>query len=296
MRTPGAVAMRTSAIDSATTSRLPGICRVIPISVSVPNWMSINRQGSGSPRAPDTGPHDRARVRLLTSAATNLGLDGPVAGLGFVIGPIRRQTNDVAGLKIRELQPIFSYIAGRKQIVFAIFLLEGFEQILPGEGRFFLLLDRTLDGDFLRALDNGGDDRAAGKVPAIQIIMATTAIGDIEEAIRIRMGVMLFDDVIDHVVAFFGKRKFLGEIDLIDLARCFLVRTPHANLAVDTAGTEDGRVDQVSAIGRDDDDDIVQRFQTVHLGAEHRHEGGQYAVPDANRLARAEDRFRFVDE
>ena len=41
MRTPGAVALRTNAMDSATTSSPSDRSRLIPISVSVPNWMSM---------------------------------------------------------------------------------------------------------------------------------------------------------------------------------------------------------------------------------------------------------------
>ena len=41
MRTPDLVALRTSAMDSATTSRFSSVSRAMPISVSVPNWMII---------------------------------------------------------------------------------------------------------------------------------------------------------------------------------------------------------------------------------------------------------------
>ncbi len=60
-------------------------------------------------------------------------------------------------------------------------------------------------------------------------------------------------------------------------------------------GSQDRGIDQVRAIGGEDDDDVVERIDPIHLGAEHRHQRGEN-VRITGGAARAEDAFRLVDE
>src|SRR5712692_5999378 len=133
MRTPGAVALRTSAIDSATTSNPSGFSRVMPISVSVPNWMSMIGfcQGGalGSRRHKARGDDGGVGWRGM--------LDG--AGTLFAIRrPVRAEADDVARIEVRQFQPIFGDVAGRKEIILAVFPLERVEQVLLRDWRLLL--------------------------------------------------------------------------------------------------------------------------------------------------------------
>src|SRR5687768_14854395 len=137
MRTPGAVALRTSAIDSATTSRPSGFSRVIPISVSVPNWISM-----GSPilrfscnpfYAPGSVPKQSVRGSPWRPLNRR--------GLALLGHPIRREPDNVARIEIGQLEPVLCDIARREQVVFAIFLLQSVLQIRKRERRFCFLFD-----------------------------------------------------------------------------------------------------------------------------------------------------------
>jgi len=101
--------------------------------------------------------------------------------------PIGRQAHNIAGLEIGELQPIFGDIARREQIIFAVFALQRVEQILLRNRRFIALLNGTFDREFLRAFNDGGNDGPTGEITAIQIIVASAAIGDVEEAIAVAL-------------------------------------------------------------------------------------------------------------
>jgi len=104
------------------------------------------------------------------------------------------------------------------------------------------------------------------------------------------------DDGFDEKLARFGERQFVGEIDFVNFARGILIGPADANFAIDAAGAENRRVDEIGAIGRENDDDVLQRFDAVHFGAEHWDERGEDVAAHADGLARAEDRLGFVDE
>src|SRR5688572_9945343 len=152
MRTPGAVALRTRAIDSATTSRPSGFSRVMPISVSVPNWMSIAHlfllKGFvlQSLLCPSFGRKANCEGPSIP------GLNG--IGLARFSQTVRRQPDNIARIEVRQLEPILGDIARREQVVFAIFLLQGVFQILEGERRLCFFGDRPLDGKFFGTLDD----------------------------------------------------------------------------------------------------------------------------------------------
>src|SRR2546423_2842274 len=154
MRTPGAVALRTSAIDSATTSSPSVFSRLMPISVSMPNWMS-----------------------MITTHNCGLRLSNRI-GLRLVSRSIRGQSHHIARIEIRQLQPIFRDIAGREKIVFAIFPLQRLEQILQGNGRLTLQLNGSFDGKFLRPFNNRGNNRATGQIASIEVIVPSAPEGD----------------------------------------------------------------------------------------------------------------------
>src|SRR5258708_7272181 len=132
---------------SVTTSRPSGRSRLIPISVSVPNWMSslacmVVLLG---------GRQHRERIELNGDAH-----------LTCSISAIGREADDIAWIKIRKFKPILGNVAGRKEFVFAILLGQRFEEVLQVDGRLVLERNRALDRGFLCPLNDRRNDRSAG--------------------------------------------------------------------------------------------------------------------------------------
>src|SRR5713101_1543115 len=153
----------------------------MPISVSVPNWMSMIGfcQGGASGSR-------RRKIR---------GDDGGVGGRGMLDGagtlrairrPIRAEADDVARVEVRQFQPILGDVAGRKEIILPVFPSERIEQVLLRNGRLLLQLDRALDGVFFGAFDDGGNDRATGKIAPLKVIVPAAPKGNVEKAVNIR--------------------------------------------------------------------------------------------------------------
>ena len=164
------------------------------------------------------------------------------------------------------------------------------------ERRLLAEFDGAFDGVFLGALDDGGDDRPAGEIATVKIVVASAAITDIQETILLSLRVMRLDDGIDEHIDRLGEREILLEIDFVNLAGSGLVGTAHADFAVNAAGAQDGGVNQVRPVRGDDDNHVLQDLQAVHLRAEHRHERGQDVGADATGVARPENGFSLVNE
>src|SRR5215204_7477047 len=109
-------------MDSATTSRPSGFSRVMPISVSVPNWMSIAHLCLLE--------DSRLQSHVCPSFARKANCEGPSIpglnriGLALVARTVWRQPDNIARVEIRELEPVLGDVTRREQIVFAIFLLQ----------------------------------------------------------------------------------------------------------------------------------------------------------------------------
>src|SRR3954471_4209049 len=103
-------------MDSATTSRFSGMARLIPISVSVPNCMSIAVSFYYQHSAESIlccGRDEQIRLALNRIIALRL----------TIALPIRRQAHHVAGFEVGQLQPVFRDVARREQIILAILAL-----------------------------------------------------------------------------------------------------------------------------------------------------------------------------
>ena len=116
--------------------------------------------------------------------------------------------------------------------------------------------------------------------------MASAAIADIQETILLDLGVMSLGNGVNERVARLGQRQLFLEVDFVNVAGGRLVGTAHADFAVDAAGPQNRRVDQIRPIGGDDDHDVLKRFQPVHFRAEHRHQSGKNVRADTHRVAR----------
>ena len=107
---------------------------------------------------------------------------------------------------------------------------------------------------------------------------------------------MRLDNSLSHAIARLGQREVVGEINLINLQGGSFLRPAHPDFAIDAARPQNRRVDQVGAIGGQDDHDILQRLDAVHLGAEHGYECGENVSAHAHGVARAQDGLSFIDE
>ncbi len=130
---------------------------------------------------------------------------------------------------------------------------------------------------------------------------------DREYAVLVRPFVNLVDDLIHQhskslrlVPAPLGNQRliqgqFVRQIHLENLSGRFAIRPADFNLAIDASRTQDRRVDQVRPIRRENDHDIPQRFNPVHLGTEHRNQRAGN-IERARRPSGPQNRLRFVDE
>ena len=106
-------------------------------------------------------------------------------GRVLAAGAVGGEADDVAGIEVGELQPILGDVAGGEEVVLAVFLGERVDEILAVERGFGAESDGAFDRVFFRAFDDGGDDGSAGEVAAEEVVVATAAVGDIQEAVFI---------------------------------------------------------------------------------------------------------------
>src|SRR5207253_483261 len=66
-------------------------------------------------------------------------------------------------------------------------------------------------------------------------------------------------------------RKAIRQINAVDFARTQVVWSIDLDFSIDPARTQNCRVNQIGAIGSEDNYNVVERIDSVHLRAEHRH-------------------------
>ena len=166
--------------------------------------------------------------------------------------------------------------------------------------------DRAFDRQRLRALHDRGDDRTAQQIAPVKSLLAAAPQGDLEKLIFFPPRELHFENALNQpvdrgadVARFLRQRAIVGkivrEINPVDGFRAFAVRPVHFNFPVDPARPQNCRVDQVRAVGGQDDDDVVQRIDAIHFRAKHRNQRREN-VRGTRGAARAENAFRFVDE
>ena len=92
-----------------------------------------------------------------------------------------------------------------------------------------------------------------------------------------------------------GQRQRIAQINFVNALRADRVRSPDFDLPVNAPRAQDGGINQVGAIGSQNDHHVLQRLQSIHLRAKHRHQRAGHRVV-TSAMARAEDRLRLVDE
>ncbi len=168
-------------------------------------------------------------------------------------------------------------------------------------------IEHRLDRVLLGPVDDVLDHRTGVEVLEIHHLFVAIGVGDLKEAIVIDLGIHPIDDLLDHrldaqrpvtvelrqVVGIHRQihRQVLAEDVLGGLG----VRTLDLDLHVETARSQDRRVDHVLAVRGADDDDVLQTLDAVDLAQQLRHNGGLDVGADAG-AAGAEDRVHLIEE
>ena len=160
---------------------------------------------------------------------------------------------------------------------------------------FLLRFNRALDRQTLGALDHRRDDGPAGQVATIQNVPFAAPIDHFQELVFLRFRVMNPHDGLGQFGLRLGEWKGVAQINFVDALRPRQVRTSDLDFPVDPPRPENGRINQVGAVGGKNDHDILQWLQSIHLRAEHRHQSAGHAVIAA-AMTGAQDGLRFVDE
>src|SRR5207249_6121276 len=165
--------------------------------------------------------------------------------------------------------------------------------------------DVALEGELLRTAHDRLDHGAGGEVLEVENLFVAVGVGDLEEPVFFAQRVHGLHGRGDHGGDGAGDvgaprlrfregnvgRQVLGE----DVGGGAAVGALDLDLHVEPAWAQDGRVDEVLAVGGADDDDVLEAFDAVDLGQELGHDGGLDVGGDAG-AAGAEERVHLVEE
>src|SRR5206468_447913 len=165
--------------------------------------------------------------------------------------------------------------------------------------------DVALEGQLLGPAHDRLDHGARDEVLEVEDLSVAVGVGDLEEAVVLAQRVHGLHDAGDHGADGAGnvaarslglgerdvRREVLGE----DVRGAAAIGTLDLDLHVEPAGAEDGRVDEVLAVGGADDDDVLEALDAVDLGQELGHDRGLDVGGDAG-AAGAEQGVHLVEE
>src|SRR5437667_9968190 len=229
-------------------------------------------------------------------------LDAPE--LLFRLAHERLHVDDPLTLLAGDLGPVVR--VGGVGDIFGLFelLADGGEEDV-GHDALLAPADVALEGELLGAPHHRLDHGAGREVLEVEDLLVAVGVGDLEEAVLFAQRVHRLHRRGDHGVDGAAdvrapclrfregdvRRQVLGE----DVGGGAAVGALDLDLHVEPAGTQDGRVDEVLAVGGADDDDVLEPFDAVDLGQELRHDGGLDVGGDAS-AAGAEERVHLVEE
>src|SRR5499426_746445 len=253
-------------------------------------------------------PTDRrgARVEPLAALQVLTRIDDPLdaAELLFGLAHERLHVDDPLGLLAGDLNPVVG-VGGVAKVFVLLKLFTVGRKELVGPDAFFDATDVALERQLLRAAHDRLDHGAGREVLEVQHLFVAVGVGDFEEAVLLAERVHRLHGRRDHradrgrdVAAprlGLRERNVRGEVLGEDVCRRRAVGALDLDLHVEPAGAQDGRVDQILAVGGADDDDVLQAFDAVDLGQELRHDGGLDVGGDAG-AAGAEERVHLVEE
>src|SRR6185295_13428387 len=107
------------------------------------------------------------------------------------------------------------------------------------------------------SLDNSGDDCATRQVAAVEQIFPAAAVSNLQELIFRNTSIVCVREQLRKFQLGFGQRQRVAQIDFVNALRGGLIRANDLNLAIDSTGPQDGWIDQVRAIGGQNDNHIL---------------------------------------
>src|SRR6185503_7761554 len=216
----------------------------------------------------------------------------------------RLHVDDALALLAGDLRPVVGIGGVRKILVLLELFADGRQEVV-GHDALLAAPDVTLERELLRPAHDRLDHGAGGEVLEVEDLFVTVRVGDFQEAVLLAEGVHRLDRGTDHrgdgagdVAAAslgLGEGDIGGEVLGEDLRGRGAIGALDLDLHVEPAGAQDGRIDEVLAVGGADDDDVLEPFDAVDLSQELRHDGGLDVGGDAG-AAGAEEGVHLVEE
>src|SRR5437879_807288 len=241
-----------------------------------------------------------ASLQVLTRVDDSL----DAAKLFFGLAHEGFDVHDPLSLLAGDLGPVIR-VGGVGQILVLLELLaDGGEEVVDHDA---LLApgDVALEGELLGAAHDGFDHGAGGEVLEVEDFFIAVGVCDLEEAIFLAEAVHGLHGGGDHggddgggvAAAGFGlgEGDVGGEVLGEGVGGGAAVGPLDLDFHVEAAGAQDGRIDEVLAVGGADDDDVLEALDAVDLGEELGHDGGLDVGGDAG-AAGAEEGVHFVEE
>ena len=111
-----------------------------------------------------------------------------------------RDLDDVFGIVIDQLEPIFGHVGRREDVVLGELGDERKLKIVFADALFLLRGDGAFDRESFGALDDRRDDRAAEQIAPIKNFLAAAPQGDFEEFVFVAMRELPFQNPIDQPI------------------------------------------------------------------------------------------------
>src|SRR6267142_1661462 len=216
----------------------------------------------------------------------------------------RLDVDDPLALLPGDLRPVVGVGGVGEVLVLLELLADGGEQVV-GHDALLAAPDVALEGELFGPAHDRFDHGAGGEVLEVEDLFIAVGVGDLEEAVLLAERVHGLDGGGDHggdgagdigaPRLGFGEGDVGGQVLGEDVGGGAAVGALDLDLHVEPAGAEDGRVDEVLAVGGADDDDVLEALDAVDLGQELGDDGGLDVGGDAG-AAGAEEGVHFVEE
>src|SRR6267142_5002380 len=260
----------------------------------------------GRPTPPHCLVEVRARAEPPASLQVLTRVDDPLdaSELLFRLAHEGLDVHDALALLAGDFRPVVG-VGGIGQILVLLELFaDGGEQVVEHDA-LLAAADVALEGELFGAADDGLDHGAGGEVLEVEDFLVAVGVGDLEEAVllteavhRLHRGGGHGGDGGGDVAAAglgLGERDVGGEVLGEDVAGGRAIGPLDLDLHVEPPGAEDGRIDEVLAVGGADDDDVFEALDAVDLGEQLGDDSGFDVGGDAG-AAGAEEGVHFVEE
>src|SRR3989454_3241531 len=236
------------------------------------------------------------------------GGDDPLDILPLLLGLAgeRLDVGDPLTLLAGDLRPIVGIGRVGQVLVLLELLPHCVEEVIDLDA-LFPGLDVALERQLLGPPHHRLDHRSRREVLEVEDLLVTVGVGDLEEAVLFVEAVHFLHGGRDHPVhrhldlaaaladLRVVDRQLGGHVLVEDVHRRARIGPPDLDLHVEPAWPQDGRVDQILAVGGADDDDVAQPFHAIELGEELGHDRRLYVGGDA-AAARPEEGVHLVEE